>query len=372
MAAASTRNDTSSGNASERDVILLTGAGGLIGSYLIERFQDEFTLVGLDIKPPKKAADGIHFIETDLTEDDSLHRALAEVKSQFGTRIASVLHLAAYYDFSGEPSPLYDELTVEGTRRLLRALHSENFDVEQFVFSSSMLVMKPGESGEQISEDSETQAEWAYPQSKLQAEDVIANEANGIPSVNLRIAGVYDEHGHSLPVGQQIARIYEKQMESYVFPGNPDHGQAVVHLEDLADCFYQVVANRKSLGASETFLIAEPDVMSYEELQDTIGEQLHGSEWPTIRIPKFVAKTGAYVQNRFAGEGGQFIKPWMIDLADAHYAPDISKAIAKLNWQPEHRLRSTLPDILSYLKADPQRFYQENGLSIPSELQQKG
>ncbi len=40
----------------------------------------------------------------------------------------------------------------------------------------------------------------------------------------------------------------------------------------------------------EVFLVAEPDVMSYEELQDRIGKLLHGSEWPTIRIPKSTAK----------------------------------------------------------------------------------
>lgn len=354
-----------------REVVLITGAGGLIGSYVIRRLSEEYTLIGLDITPPKRETDAIDFIKTDLTEEDSIQSSLSEVKSQYGTRIASVVHLAAYYDFSGDPSPMYDELTVEGTRRFIRALKSQNFNVEQFIFSSSMLVMKPGKDGQQISEESETQAEWAYPQSKLDAEAVINDEAGDMPTVMLRIAGVYDEKGHSLPVGQQIARIYEKQMESYVFPGDPDHGQAVVHLEDLADCFYRAIQNRKSLSDSEMFLIAEPDVVSYGELQDVIGEHLHGAEWPTIRIPKFVAKTGAYVQNKLSSGEDQFIKPWMVDLADAHYAPDVSRANNRLNWYPEKRLRDTLPTILSFLKQNPQAFYKENGLSMPAGMKQK-
>lgn len=354
-----------------REVVLITGAGGLIGSYVIRRLSEEYTIIGLDITPPKRETDAIDFIKTDLTEEDSIQSSLSEVKSQYGTRIASVVHLAAYYDFSGDPSPMYDELTVEGTRRFIRALKSQNFNVEQFIFSSSMLVMKPGKDGQQISEESETQAEWAYPQSKLDAEAVINDEAGDMPTVMLRIAGVYDEKGHSLPVGQQIARIYEKQMESYVFPGDPDHGQAVVHLEDLADCFYRAIQNRKSLSDSEMFLIAEPDVVSYGELQDVIGEHLHGAEWPTIRIPKFVAKTGAYVQNKLSSGEDQFIKPWMVDLADAHYAPDVSRANNRLNWYPEKRLRDTLPTILSFLKQNPQAFYKENGLSMPAGMKQK-
>ncbi len=47
---------------------------------------------------------------------------LRTVAETFGGRVASVIHLAAYFDFSGEASSKYQEVTVEGTRRLLRAL----------------------------------------------------------------------------------------------------------------------------------------------------------------------------------------------------------------------------------------------------------
>src|SRR5690606_30830801 len=94
-------------------------------------------------------------------------------------------------------------------------------------------------------------------------------------------------------------------------------GQALVHLDDLADCIARVIARRGELQDEEMFLVAEPDVMSYDELQDQIGELIHGSEWPTMRIPKVLAKAGAYVQEKFSSEDdAPFIKPWMIDLAD--------------------------------------------------------
>src|SRR5690606_40589583 len=137
-------------------------------------------------------------------------RYLDHVRYRYGSQLASVIHLADYYDFSGEPSPLYDELTVEGSRRLLRELRDQDFQVEQFVFSSSLLGMQPEEEEGRLTESSPTEAEWAYPQSKLRAEQVIQEERGPIPAVILRIAGVYDDQCHSLPVSQQIARIYEK------------------------------------------------------------------------------------------------------------------------------------------------------------------
>ena len=192
-----------------------------------------------------------------------------------------------------------------------------------------------------------------------------------IPAVNLRIAGVYDEECHSLPVSQQISRIYERQFEGHVFPGETDHGQALVHLDDLVDCFLRVIERRETLGAEEMFLIAEPDVMSYSELQDRIGELIHGKKWTTFRIPKFVAKAGAWTQGKLAsGDDEQpFIKPWMIDLADDHYAADISHARNKLGWDPKHRLRDTLPAIVESLKRDPRRWYKINGLPLPETIE---
>ncbi len=56
------------------------------------------------------------------------------MRTAYGTRIASVIHLAAYFDLTGEPNPLYSEITVHGTEKLLRALQS--FEVEQFVLAS--------------------------------------------------------------------------------------------------------------------------------------------------------------------------------------------------------------------------------------------
>lgn len=351
-----------------KPLIVITGSSGLIGQRLCRALQQDFQLVGLDVASPPPGLDVTH-IETDLTEFDSVAGAVERIRSEFGSHIASVIHLAAWYDFSGQPSPLYNDLTVEGTRRLLRALREKDLQVDQFVFSSSLLVMKPTDDEHAtISERSETRAEWAYPQSKLQAEKVIADERGSIPAVILRIAGLYDDECHSLPVSQQIARIHEKQLESYVFPGDTSHGQALVHLDDLTDCFRRVIERRGDLSEQELFLIAEPDVMSYDELQDSLGQLIHGSEWTTLRVPKVVARTGARVKQMAAGEDdASFIQPWMIDLADDHYQARITRARERLEWNPQHRLRDTLPKIVDLLQRDPDRFYQINKLPIPSD-----
>jgi nucleoside-diphosphate-sugar epimerase len=357
-------------DAAARPVLLVTGSSGLIGSLVVKEFDRDFTVVGVDLKPPREGAGG-DFIRCDLTSDEDTARAFAEVRRKHGDRLASVIHLAAYYDFSGEPSPLYQQLTVDGTRRLLRELN--RFErVDQFVFTSTLLVMEPAEEEDEvITETSPVEDEpWDYPRSKMETEKVLRDEHGAISTVVLRIAGVYDESGNSIPISQHIARIHQKQLESYFFPGDPDHGTPYIHLDDLMACFRRVVELRSELGNYAVFLIAEPDFMSYEELQESIGELVHGKEWPTIRIPKTAAKVGAWGREKVGGDDETFIKPWMVDLADAHYPVAVEHAEEELGWRARQRLRNTLPEIVRGLKKNPKRFYEENGLPLPDELQE--
>jgi nucleoside-diphosphate-sugar epimerase len=262
---------------------------------------------------------------------------------------------------------LYQELTVKGTRRLLRGL--QHFEVDQFVFASTLLVMKPAEKDELVRETSPTDPGWAYPESKLETERVIEQERGSIRSVILRIAGVYDEVGHSPPITQQISRIYEKDLESYLFPGDASKGQSFIHLEDVVACLRRVIDRRNELAEHEVFLVGEPDMLSYEELQDQIGELIHGQEWPTLRVPKLVAKAGAWVKDQLADdEEEEFIKPWMIDLADQNYPVSMEKAREKLDWEPARRLENTLPKIVGSLLSDPQKWYEENGIPAPESV----
>jgi UDP-glucose 4-epimerase len=282
-----------------------------------------------------------------------------------------VVHLAAYYDFSGEPSPLYEEVTVKGTQKLLKQLHA--FKVDQFVFSSTNLIYKPTEPGRKIKEACPLEPNWDYPESKVDTEEVIRKEHGEIPAVLLRLAGAYDEEGNSIPLTHQIQRIYEKELTSHFFSGDTSHGNVFLHLDDLLDALVKTVEKRKELPAEIAINVGEPETPSYQELQDKIGKLIHGEEWQTYEVPKPLAKTGAWVQN-LTGIGDTFIKPWMIGRADDHYELDISRARELLDWQPKHRLMDTLPAMIGKLKADPAGWYKKNKLDtscLQKEQQQK-
>ncbi|MEX0885700.1 MAG: NAD(P)-dependent oxidoreductase [Phycisphaeraceae bacterium] len=357
-------------SAQGRETVIVTGSSGLIGSAIVNRLAHRYRILAWDkVEPTEPLPDAAAFEKIDLTSDEAVDQRVAALKHTADGRVASVVHLAAYYDFSGEPSPFYDKVTVRGSERLITALRRHDIHTDQFLFSSTMLVHRPTRPGEPIHEDSTTAPTWDYPNSKLRTESVLHKHHGDIRLLILRVAGVYTDYCNSIPIAQQIRRIRERQMTSRVFPGDAHHGQAWVHLDDLVDALERGVDRRTSLPPELAILIGEPDVMSYEQIQQVLGKLIHGERWATHRIPKTLAKTGAWVQNRLPGAGGAFIKPWMIDFADAHYELDISRARLVLDWEPRHRLRDTLTRMVAALKADPAAWYRAHGFEAPARQQ---
>lgn len=356
----------------DKPLVIITGATGNLGRSVAAVLSADYRIVGLDLQ-----AEALTFpvIKVDLASDQSVLDALAQIRASHGGRVASVIHLAAYFDFTGKEHPLYRSVNVEGTRRLLRAL--QGFEVEQFVYSSTMLVHAPCAPGEQIDESWPIDPRWAYPKSKALAEEVIREEHGSIPYAILRFAGVYDEESAVPTLSNQIARIYEREFESFFYSGSPLVGQSMVHREDLVEAVRLAVQRRDTLPPDAEILVGEPEALGYDALQDEIGYLIHGIEdWPTLRIPKPVAAVGVWAQDKLEpvvpdaiDEGEKpFIKPFMIRLADDHYALDIGRAEKLLGWRPHHRLKDELPKMIAALKRDPLAWYKRNGLRPPHDL----
>jgi nucleoside-diphosphate-sugar epimerase len=352
-------------------IILVTGSSGLIGRALCHRLGSSGDqVIGLDMEGPPYPPPRTDCIFVDLTSDESLQTAMFIVEERYGKCLDAVIHLAAYYNFSGKPSRLYDTLTYQGTKRLFNEL--KRFEVGQFIFSSTMLVHAPARSGETINENSPLLGTWAYPQSKIKTEKLIEQIHKGIPAVMLRIAGVYTDVCECVPIAHQIQRIYEKSVTSHFYPGDMNAAQAFVHLDDLVDAFILVLDQRDKLAYYDVFLIGEEDAMSYDQLQQDISQHLFGCDWVTEPVPPPLAKAGAWTQDIIPVVGKHaFIKPWMIDRASDNYVLDTTKARQQLAWQPRRSLRATLPSMIEGLKVDPERWYRLNHLHPTGHLKHK-
>lgn len=148
--------------------MLVTGRAGYVGTAPVQALASKYEVMKPDKKAPRSPAGA-------LTTDESVGDTLNAMRQRHGAHVISCVHLAAHYGFSSKPSPLYQSLTVEGTRRILRGL--QDFQVEQFVFSRAHIVMTPAEDeDEAITESSPVEPGWDSPRSTLRAEQVIRRE----------------------------------------------------------------------------------------------------------------------------------------------------------------------------------------------------
>src|SRR5919112_4113808 len=90
----------------KEETILVTGTSGRIGYAIAKRLaeqQGSFNVIGFDLKAPPHPPPSAECMCVDLTNEESTGRGLQAIRDLHGDCIASAIHLAAYYDFSGAP-----------------------------------------------------------------------------------------------------------------------------------------------------------------------------------------------------------------------------------------------------------------------------
>ena len=136
------------------------------------------------------------------------------------------------------------------------------------------------------------------------------------------------------------------------------------------------------LGQPVYFLT--PDVVGFEpvsdthldvykrQLQDRLGALMHGvDDWTTLQVPKSVAAAGLWAQAKLEpvipdiiDKGvAPFVRPFMAEMADDHYALNTRRARDLLGWEPQHSFKDELPRLVQSLKDDPPGWYRRNGVT---------
>lgn len=173
--------------------ILITGASGFIGSFLVERALAAGYRTWAAVRGSSSRRwlqdERIGFFDIDLSDDDRLRAALLRHVAEHGP-FTHVIHAAGATKCRCE-SDFY-RINTEGTERLARLLVETGALAGRFVFISSLSVFGPAREadGQPICESDTPVPDTAYGRSKLRAEQALARTA-GLDYVVLRPTGVY-------------------------------------------------------------------------------------------------------------------------------------------------------------------------------------
>ena len=174
--------------------VLVTGASGFIGSFLVEKGVEKGYEVWAGMRASSSRRflpkDGVHFVELDMSSPGKLAETLAAFKKEHGAW-DYVVHAAGVTKCTDKKE--FFKVNYEGTKNLVDALAAQGMAPSKFIYLSSLSVFGPVREEQPytaINDSDEPRPNTAYGQSKLMSEAYIRNNVS-LPYVIFRPTGVY-------------------------------------------------------------------------------------------------------------------------------------------------------------------------------------
>ena len=206
--------------------ILITGAGGFIGGFLVEealrRGYDTWAAVRSTTSREYLKDERIHFIELDYTDQDRLEETLRDHMGEWGRWDYVVHNLGVtkstnYLDF--------EQVNYGYLKALADAMRVTNMTPDVFLLMSSLSVMGPGDEQnyQPIKSNDVPLPNTYYGVSKLKAETYLQS-LEGFPYTIFRCTGVYGPRERdyylmikSIKRGFDFSVGFKKQMLTFIY-----------------------------------------------------------------------------------------------------------------------------------------------------------
>jgi len=206
--------------------ILITGAGGFIGGFLVEealrRGYDTWAAVRSTTSREYLKDERIHFIELDYTDQDRLEETLRDHMGEWGRWDYVVHNLGVtkstnYLDF--------EQVNYGYLKALADAMRVTNMTPDVFLLMSSLSVMGPGDENtyQPIKSNDVPLPNTYYGVSKLKAETYLQS-LEGFPYTIFRCTGVYGPRERdyylmikSIKRGFDFSVGFKKQMLTFIY-----------------------------------------------------------------------------------------------------------------------------------------------------------
>lgn len=276
--------------------ILITGASGFIGSFIVEealrRNMEVWAAVRKSSSREYLKDERIHFIELDLSSAETLGRQLDGHRFDYIVHAAGVTKCLHMDDFF--------RINTQGTKNLVNAILALKMPIKRFVYLSSLSVygaIKEHKPYMEINEDDLPKPNTAYGRSKLEAERYLGSIGNNFPYIILRPTGVYGPRerdyflmAKSISQHVDFAVGFRRQDITFVYV------QDVVQVVFLA--FDHGMSGRK-------YFLSDGNVYQSSTFSNYIREELGRPWWIRITAPVWVLRIVTFFGERLAHATGK-------------------------------------------------------------------
>ena len=320
--------------------MLVTGAGGFIGSHLAaDQHSRGRRVVALDLDPSRVAhleqPGRFEIVHGDFTDPAVARGALNGVDTVF--------HLAAAHLGTRASEADHWRVNVEGVRGLADAAREAG--VQRFVHCSTVGVYGRVQDPP-ADENSPCRPDLAYERTKLAGEAVVeaAIRDRGLPAVILRPVWVY---GPGCPRTEKLFRLVRKGRFPVTKAG--DALRHCIYIRDMVEAFDRAAEAPAALG--EVIIVGDDVATTVRSLVDEIAA-LVGSRPPrSLPLPvlRLAAVLGELAYRPLGKEPP--ISRRSIKFYTNSTAFDIAKARRVLGWNPRYDLETGLAETFRFLSS---------------------
>lgn len=272
--------------------ILITGAGGFIGSHLVEdqlRRGHEVTALDIhsDVLKPWIGNPNLKVVEGDFTDRERIDPLLEGQEVCF--------HLASAHLEKDVDESYFFRVNVQGARDFVE--RCQKAGVRRFVHCSSVGVYGDIKNPP-ADENSEMHPDVPYEKSKLAGEKAILEYVrdSGYNLVIVRPAWVY---GPRCPRTERLFRTIKKGR--FFFVGDGKTLRHPIYIDDMNEGFY--LAAEKETIPGDIFIMGGPRPVTLRELADEIA-RCEGVKPPGLQLPHALVMAGCV----FLEEGAKIFK----------------------------------------------------------------
>ena len=325
-----------------KEKILITGASGFIGSFIVEEALNRGFEVWAAVRKSSSRQflqdERLRLIELDLGSENRLKEQMKDCRFDYVVHAAGVTKCLNKADFR--------RINTEGTKHLVKALSALDMPLKRFVYLSSLSIM--GAIHEQqpyteILESDTPKPNTAYGKSKLEAEQWL--ETQNIPYIILRPTGVYGPRerdyfmmAKSIKAHTDFAVGYKQQDITFVY---------------VTDVVQAVFLALEKGQTGRKYFLSDGEVYQSSTFSDLIRHELGNPWWIRITVPiwllRIITFFGEFV-GHLTGQVTALNNDKYNIMRQRNWRCDIEPARQELGYQPKVKLEEGVRRSIQWYK----------------------
>jgi dihydroflavonol-4-reductase len=327
--------------------ILITGASGFIGSFIVEEAlrRGMETWAGVRASSSRKylTDERIHFIDLDFSSQEKLENALRGHEFDYVVHAAGVTKSLHEADFFAT--------NTQGTINLVEAILHLKMPLKRFIYMSSLSIygaIREQQPYTEIQEDDVPKPNTAYGKSKLQAEKFLDSIGSEFHYVILRPTGVYGPREHDYFL---LAKSIKKHLDFAV--GFKRQDITFIYVQDVVQAIFLSLDHALD---GRKFFLSDGNVYSSTDFSDLVHDALGSPWWLRMRAPLWILKVitsiGELVSH-ITGKTSALNRDKYNILKQRNWRCNIEPAMDELGYHPQYNLEKGVELTI--------KWYKENG-----------